>query len=93
MYFNVFSETPRTSLAVLSPLQLLPHPVLIYSLNHIAVLAKLLLRIEEKFTDIFSANLVCISRGSTGDTCDRVAFNLDSALNVTVCPLTWKELL
>ena len=69
------------------------HPLLIYSLNHIAGLAKLLLSIKEKFTVIFSAILLCISRGSTGDKCDRVAFNLDSALNVTVCPLTWKEIL
>ena len=69
------------------------HAVLIYSLNHRAFGAKLFLSIEEKFTVIFSAIVVCISRVYTGDNCDRVAFNLDSALKVTVCPLTCKELL
>ena len=61
------------------------HAVLIYSLNHRAGRVKLFLSIEEKFTVIFSAIVVCISRVYTGDNCDRVAFNLDSALKVTVC--------
>ena len=69
------------------------HAVLLYSLNHRAIRAKLLLSIKEKYTVVFSAILVYISLGCTGDHCNRVAFTLDSALKVTVCPLTWKELL
>ena len=91
--FQCFQRNPMNLACCIIAITIASHPVLIYSLNHIAVLAKLLLSIEETFTVIFSSILVCISRRYTGDKCDWVAFNLDSALKVTVCPLTWKELL
>ena len=61
------------------------HAVLLYSLNHRAIRAKLLLSIKEKYTVVFSAILMYISLANH---CNRVAFTLDSALKVTVCPLT-----
>ena len=54
------------------------HAVLLYSLNHRAIRAKLLLSIKEKYTVVFSAILVYISLGCTGDHCNCVAVTLDS---------------
>ena len=54
------------------------HAVLLYSLNHCAIRSKLLLSIKEKYTVVFSAILVYISLGCTGDHCNCVAVTLDS---------------
>ena len=91
--FQCFQQYPTNLTCWIIAITVASQAVLIYSLDHIAVLVTLLVSIEEKFTVIFSAIVVCIWRSCTGDNCDRVAFTLDSALKVTVCPLTWKELL